>query len=188
MGVLLGNSLLRLVHLTIPAPGWTAVSTPGGSGFELTGPDGGVIVVIPYPSLVGGGDLQPGSSLPGLLAQRGVRVVDTDPWHSAGWDTAPGSSGQGGLAMAVTPAPGAPLSMDCRSAAPCLPLLTGLRESSASLVELHPGVVSRLIVEAGHRGRLPAAVFLGDGEGADASAGQSIVASLRIEEAREGAR
>ncbi len=153
VGVLLGLSLLRLVHLTIPAPGWTAAPTPGGSGFELTGPDGGAIVVIPYPRLVGGADLQPGPTLPVLLAQRGVRVVDTDPWSSAGWEVGPRPNGKRGLTMALTPAPGALLSTDCRSAAPCLPLLTGALESSASPGGAAPG----RRVPADHRGWPPRA-------------------------------
>ena len=185
---LIGIDLERAVSFDIPEVGWRAHAA-GLGGFELTGPRGEVVTVFPYPLMsglaaepVGGTQL-----LASLRARPDVRILDAGPWQAG--------RHAGGVWMDLsTQSEAATATTECRLEAPCLPLLIPLLDwvstveppSSSPVVELRPGVVSRLLIEPSAETRLQAAVWVHESPPSDSPA-EHVVASLRFGDARERA-
>jgi len=173
-GMIVGLNYARRFHVTVAGTGWQARSVGRFLGVELTTANGSGVTVFPYPAVVG----HPGSiggwrRIDSQLRARGDVVVS--PWTAV--ELGRVRFHQADLAVAD----GATLSQHCRLVAPCLRVMTTvIPEPGLDVVELQPGVTSRVLVQDAGGGSVGAGVWVHDVTGAGAPAALGVLATLRI--------
>ncbi len=156
VGVIYGLNLVRGVTVNLPTDGWTARAVGRLDGTELLSPDGDVIGLFPYPSLLtnNGGAVQgPRRFLTAARQNPNVRVVDQGDIKLGGWPF---------TWYDLTPSAPATLSDSCRLQAPCLPLMRSLLadKTNPAFGELRPGVTSRVFIEQGNGGSVQLGIWV----------------------------
>ena len=156
VGVIYGLSMVRGVTVDLPIDGWTARAVGRVDGTELLSPDGDIIGLFPYPSLVTNNDgavQGPRAFLTAVQQDPNVRLVDQGLIRLGGWPFS---------WYDLTPSATATLSDSCRLQAPCLPLLRSLLADKTTPVfgELRPGLTSRVFIEQGNGGSVQLGVWL----------------------------